>query len=110
MMSKGFRLVKPGKFTVHSKASCVSKDTGDKVIVPILLDSVVSSRDGKNVDGLHPCSSYEADTRTLPYEKDSMHCGFESVMIRTVDRDVVVLAVAHFQGLPNTDQFWMPYS
>ena len=32
---------------------CVSKDTGDKVIVFTLLDGVVSSRDGQNTDELH---------------------------------------------------------
>ena len=33
------------------------------------------------------------------YIKDTMNSGFKSVMIRTVDTDVVVLHVAHFQGL-----------
>ena len=33
-----------------------------------------------------------------------MNCGFKSVMIRTVDTHVVVLAVAHVQGLPNIEQ------
>ena len=88
---------------------CVSKDTGDKVIVSTLLDSVVSSRDGQNTDGLQPCSHEEADTRMLLHVKDAMNCGFKLVMIRTVDTDVVVLAVAHFQGLPNIEQLWIAF-
>ena len=35
---------------------CVSKDTGDKVIISTILNDVVSSRDGQNTDGLQPCS------------------------------------------------------
>ena len=30
-------------------------------------------------------------------------------MIRTVDTDVVVLAAAHFQGLPNIEQLWIAF-
>ena len=41
---------------------CVSMDTGDKVIVSTILDGVVGSRDGKNTDGLQPCSHEKADT------------------------------------------------
>ena len=74
-------------------------DTGDKVIVSTILDGVVSSRDGQNTDGLQqPCSHEDADIRMLLHVKDAMNCGFQSVMTRTVDTDVVVLAVAHVQG------------
>ena len=41
--------------------------------------------------------------------KDIMNSGFKSVMIRTVDTDVVVLAVAHSHGLPNVDQLWITF-
>ena len=41
--------------------------------------------------------------------KDAMNCGFKSLMIRTVDTDVVALAVAHYQGLPNTEQLWISF-
>ena len=34
---------------------------------------------------------------------EATNCGFKSVMIRTVDTDVV----AHFQGLPNIEQLWI---
>ena len=63
------------------------------------LNGVVSSRDDQKTDGLQPCSHEEADTRMLLRVKYAMNCGFKSVMIRTVDTDVVVLAVTHFQDL-----------
>ena len=68
------------------------------------MDGVVRSRHGQNTGGLQSCSHEEADTRMLLHVKDAMNCGFKSVMIRTVDTDVVVLAVAHFQGLPTIEQ------
>ena len=72
----------------------VSKNTGHTVIVFTLLDGVVSSRDGQNTDGLQTCSHEEADTRMLLHIKNTMNFGVKMVMIRTVDTDVVVLAVA----------------
>ena len=75
----------------------------------ILLDGVVSCRDGQNKDGLRTCSHEEADTRMLLHIKYTMNSGFMSVMIRTVDTDVVVLDVAHFQGLPNVEQLWIAF-
>ena len=38
-----------------------------QVIIFTLLDGVVSSRDGQNTGGLHPCSHEEAHTRR-PHE------------------------------------------
>ena len=52
----------------------------------------------QNTDGLQPCSHEEAYIRMLLHVKDSMNCGLKSVTIRTVVTDVVVVAVAHFQG------------
>ena len=80
-------------------------DTWYKVIVSTLLDSVVSSRDGQNSDGLQTCSHEEADTQMLVHVKDT-----KSVMIRTVDTDIVVLTVAYFQGLPSLEQLWIAFA
>ena len=80
-----------------------------QVIILILLDGVVSSRDGQNTDGLQTCSHEEADTRMLLHIEYTMHSGFKSVMIRTVDTYVDVLAVVHFQGLPNVEQLWIAF-
>ena len=69
-----------------------------------LLDSVVSCRDGQNIDGLQTCSHEEADNQMLVHVKDT-----KSVMIRTVDTDIVVLTAAYFQGLPNLEQLWIAF-
>ena len=41
--------------------------------------------------------------------KMPLNCGFSSVNIRTVDTDVVILAVAHFQNLPDIEQIWIAF-
>ena len=43
---------------------------------------------------LSPCSHEEADTRMMVHVADAVDKGHNSIMIRTVDTDVVVLAVA----------------
>ena len=73
------------------------------------IGHVVIYSDGQNTDEVQQCSHEEADTRMLPHVKDAVNCGFKSVMIRTVDTDVVVLAVARFRGLPNIVQLWISF-
>ena len=80
-----------------------------QVIIFTILDGVVSSICGQNTVGLQPCSHEEADTRMPLHVKDPMNCGLKTVTIRTVGTDVVVLAVAHFQGLPNIEQLWIAF-
>jgi len=75
----------------------VTQGTDDKVILSTIHKSVVSSNPVLNLDDLQPCSHEEADTRILLHVKDAMNSGYKHSIIRTVDTDVVVLAVAYFQ-------------
>ena len=43
---------------------------------------------------LEPCSHEEADTRLMVHVLDASLCGYQRIMIRTNDTDVVVLAVS----------------
>ena len=43
--------------------------------------------------------AWEADTRILLHVKDATNSGYKDAIIRTVDTDVVILAVAYFQNL-----------
>ena len=52
------------------------------------MDSVVSSRDGQNTDGLQTCSHEEADTQMLVHVKDT-----KSVMVMSWDRDFVYIYI-----------------
>ena len=47
-----------------------------------------------NEQGLSPCTHEEADTRMLLHAADGAKQGFKRILVRTVDTDVVVLAVS----------------
>ena len=47
-----------------------------------------------NITKLAPCSQEEADTRKFLHVADAIQSGFRKVPVRTVDTDVLVLAVA----------------
>ncbi|KAK1887154.1 Peptidoglycan hydrolase FlgJ [Dissostichus eleginoides] len=57
---------------------------------------------------LAPCSQEEADTRLLLRVADAVQKGCKKVTIRTVDTDVVVLAVASFSKIA-PDELWVAF-
>ena len=65
---------------------------------------------GSNVDvtDIVPCSHEEADTRIILHCWHAASCGMDSVTIRTVDTDVVVLAVSFFLSL-NLRELWINF-
>ena len=62
----------------------------------------------RDVSGLAPCTHEEADTRILLHLEDAVRHGNTKVSIRTVDTDVVVLAVASAQRL-NIPELWIAF-
>ena len=55
----------------------------------------------RDVSGLAPCTHEEADTRIILHLEDAVKAGNTKVSIRTVDTDVIVLAVTSAQRLNN---------
>ena len=55
---------------------------------------------------LSPCSHEEADTRIFVHCVDAANSGHKNIMIRTVDTDVVVLAIASYFLLA-VDELWI---
>jgi len=55
-----------------------------------------------------PCSHEEADTRLLLHVADAVQKGCKKVTIRTVDTDVVILAVASFSKIA-PDELWIAF-
>ena len=55
---------------------------------------------------LTPCSHVEADTRVIFHISDAVSRGHKRVSIRTVDTDVLVLAVASFHKI-KPDELWV---
>ncbi len=58
--------------------------------------------------GLAPCTHEEAYTRMLLHVEDAMKQGYAKVSIRTVDTDVVVLALAGAECL-RRDELWVAF-
>ncbi len=58
---------------------------------------------------LAPCTQEEADTRMFLHVSDAVNHGHSKVMIRTVDFDVLVLAIAAVQQLI-VDELWIAFS
>ena len=57
---------------------------------------------------LSPCSHEEADTRMMVHVADAVGNGHKSIMIRTADTDVVVLAVAAVATI-SLEELWVSY-
>ena len=69
---------------------------GDKTIFSMVDDQVVCSSRGIITSALAPCSHEKANSMIFVHVKDMAQQGHTKVMIRTVDTDVVVTAVAKF--------------
>jgi len=78
-----------------------------KVIYATSGMSVLSTGDA-DVTNLSPCSHEEADTRLLLHARDAVQKGHRKVWIRTVDTDVVILAIAMFSQI-NPDELWLAF-
>ena len=62
--------------------------------------------DFQDFKSLQPCSHKETDTRILLHVAYCAKQGYRRIVIRTINTDIVVLAVAHFQYLDN-DELWI---
>lgn len=80
---------------------------GDKIVVSTSDQQVVSSSDA-DVQDLQPCTHEEADTRVILHAAHCAHNGLKKVSIRTVDTDVVVLAVANYSSM-DLDELWLAF-
>ena len=71
-------------------------------------NAVVCNRDTDDTSSLSPCNHEEADTRLLLHAADAAKNGLKKIMLRTVDTDVVVIAVSTFQDL-GLSELWITF-
>ncbi len=81
-------------------------DTNKQVITTHRTSVLCINR--QDVFGLAPCTHEEADTHILLHLEDAVRQGHNKVSIRTVDTDVVVLAITSAQRL-NISQLWVAF-
>lgn len=81
---------------------------GDQIIITTYDKDVLSTSE-YDTAMLSPCTHEEADSRLLLHAADCVNAGYTRLLMRTVDTDVVVLAIALCQKLPQLTQFWIAF-
>lgn len=71
-------------------------------------ESVICTRENADCTNIQPCNHEEADSRIFIHARDAARKGCKRLLIRTVDTDVVVLAIANFVKL-EIDELWVEY-
>ena len=80
----------------------------NKVVISTKGESIVSNND---LHGSHfPCTQEEFDTRILLHVKNASANGHSTVLVRSVDTDVVAIAIALYQKLETLREFWVWFS
>ena len=72
------------------------------------IDNDINGSSMVNKEGLAPCNNEEADTRILLHLRKASADGLKNAMIRTVDTDVVVLAISSLQKLA-VNELWISF-
>ena len=79
-----------------------------KVLVSSCNEDAISSTPIDKA-GIAPCNQEEADTRIFLHVAPAAKQGLTRAMVRTVDTDVIVLAVASMQKMQNLSELWMAF-
>ena len=78
-----------------------------KFIVATVNDKSICNRE-LNMENLSPSNHEESDTRIFLHVKNAAEMNHQEISIRTVDTDVVVIAVSLFHEL-NVDKLWIEF-
>ena len=90
-----FRLLAQCAASIHS---------GEKQVVSSHVQGVLSTLPLDDVSRLAPCTQEEVDTRLILHVADAVKSGFVRIVVRSVDTDVLALAVALLQKLQEQTQ------
>ena len=95
-------------------AQCAtSVNSGQRQIISTYARGVLTSLPRDDTSSLAPSSHEEADTRIFIHAADAIQSGFTKIIVRSVDTDVLVLAVALVQKLQalasESIQLWVAF-
>ena len=82
--------------------------SGEKNVYTTCGQDVLCCRVRQDILSLAPCTHEEADTRMLLHAVDSASRGYPRIILRTVDTDVLVLAVSTAVILEDTE-IWVAF-
>ena len=71
--------------------------------------TVVSTPPRENVSSISPCFHEEADTHIFVHVADLATSGYNRVVIRTTDSDVLVIGVSVMQHLKDLCELWLAF-
>ena len=77
-----------------------------RIVFPDFGQQVLCNPPPGDVSSLSPCNHEEADRRMMVHVADAVQKGLTKVLLRTVDTDVVVIAIAVSQPL-NISELWI---
>ena len=99
---------KTALFLFLADQMCRNKLLNGKLLIGSKDTNVKCSDTSYNTSLLQSCSHEEADTRMLLHAADMVNAGHMKILIRTVDTDVVVLAICFFQEI-SCEQLWIAF-
>ena len=79
-----------------------------KCILATSGQSVLFSGSHLEFESLQPCSHEEADTRLVLHATNAAKAGYKNIAIRTVDTDVLVIAISIWQEM-ECDELWLAF-
>ena len=78
------------------------------VVIISTVDVEVISSTHIDKEELTPCNHEEADTRIFVHARHASNHGLRKIMIRTVDTDVVILAIANVHKI-SVEELWVAF-
>ena len=87
----------------------VSIESPGKEIFCTLKDKVLSSVGEESVVSISPSSHEEADAQLLLHASDAAMHGHSKVVIKTVDSDVISIALFAFPRIAEAEELWIEY-
>lgn len=95
-------------FAFLSEQSILHLTSNDTVLYATCGRNVLCSTPTSDLSQLSPCLHEEADTRIFVHVADAVRQGYLKISIRTVDTDVVVIAVAAFNKI-HPEELWLAF-
>ncbi len=86
----------------------VKIDSSNCMIVTNVGENVLTSEEYDR-SGIEPCNHEESDTRIFVHVRDAVFAGHTKILIRTVDSDIIVLAVAFFAITDQIRELYIAY-
>ena len=94
----------------HLLANDLMQDTYDnKIVVCTQNEQVLASSGNLSISDIAPCTHEEADNRIMLHVKHAVANSHTKVTIKTVDSDVVVIALSWYRHISNIKELWIEF-